>query len=791
MEEETLTIEQPPQQTLTSESEIALFREKIKDRKWRLNNLYYVKDEDGNMVKFEMRPIQEYLHDNLWFFNIIPKARQLGMTTFFCILYLDQVLFNKNKTALIIAHRQEDMKKIFQNKIRFAWDNLHPWLKSIIGEAETDSANELRFPNGSSISVSMSSRSGTVNYLHISEFGYICQKYPEKAKEIVTGSINSVHPKEGSVNMISIESTAAGREGYFYDFCMEADKNKKMGKELSVMDWKLFFFPWWIDEKYSLDDSTLVDGEAEKYFKSLETKYQILLSEGQKRWWVKKKKLNGENMFAEYPSTLDEAFSVSVEGAYYSSQMTKVYEQGRIQTLPVVEGIPVDTYWDLGINDMMIILFVQTVGATIRFVDVYFNNGEGLDHYAKVLQDKKYRYGRHNFPWDIEVKDLSTGKTRKNKLYELGFLNVFVAPKLSIADGIERVRSLFSRFLFDEVKTKKLYDALGNYRKDFDEKLGVFKDSPRHDENSHWCFGPNQLIETKKGFKKISEITPGEYVRDLTGWTRVLDSGVTGVSDTYNFSGIEMTLNHPVLTQNGFVSLDAVRYYDKIVLWNKKEKSLQWMDLILFNTQNQNIEKIGFILKVMQRYLEVTRRLPSTDIYGKKQTIKKFLKDTLFITKMVIRLIMNYRTWSVYQLLPTKKITQTNQKELLKVELPLELQESMQVFGMGPQKGLSFIVNWLKSLGKSVKSLINTVCFARKNIVPIYQRNQNSVVIPVNKKTDVYNLKTESGMFIVNGLVVSNCDAVRVLALTWQGETNMGVDDSDIHDDSNDQSFFG
>ena len=192
MEEETLTIEQPPQQTLANESEIALFREKIKDRKWRLNNLYYVKDEDGNMIKFEMRPIQEYLHDNLWFFNIIPKARQLGMTTFFCILYLDQALFNKNKTALIIAHRAEDMRKIFQNKIRFAWDNLHPWLKSIIGEAETDSANELRFPNGSSISVSMSSRSGTVNYLHISEFGYICQKYPEKAKEIVTGSINSV-----------------------------------------------------------------------------------------------------------------------------------------------------------------------------------------------------------------------------------------------------------------------------------------------------------------------------------------------------------------------------------------------------------------------------------------------------------------------------------------------------------------------------------------------------------------------------------------------------------------------
>jgi len=471
-----------------SQTELETFKEKLQDRKWRLNNLYYVKDEDGNMVKFEMRPIQEYLHDNLWFFNIIPKARQLGMTTFFAILYFDQVLFNKNKTALIIAHRQEDMKKIFQNKIRFAWDNLHPWLKATIGEAETDSANELRFPNGSSISVSMSSRSGTVNYLHISEFGYICQKYPEKAKEIVTGSINSVHPKEGSVNMISIESTAAGREGYFYKFCMEADNNRKAGKELSTMDWKLFFFPWWIDTKYVLEDNSIViDSESEKYFTSLRTKYQIKLTEGQKRWYIKKKQLNDDNMFAEYPSTLDEAFSVAIEGAYYASQMSRVYEQGRIQTVPVVEGVPVDVWFDLGMNDLTVMVFVQTVGATIRFVDLYYNNGEGLAHYAQVLAEKKYRYGKFILPWDVDVKDLSTGVSRKNKLYELGLTNITVAPKLSVQDGIERVRGLFSRFIFDETKTKKLYESLQNYRAEYDDKLGIFKDSPRHDESSHFC----------------------------------------------------------------------------------------------------------------------------------------------------------------------------------------------------------------------------------------------------------------------------------------------------------------
>ena len=123
--------------------EISKLQETVGNRKWRLNNLYYVKDENGNKVLFKMNKVQEYLHDNLWFFNIVPKARQLGITTFFAILYLDQVLFSKNKTAGIIAHRQEDMKKIFKNKIKFAWDNLHPWLKAQIGEPDTNTANEL------------------------------------------------------------------------------------------------------------------------------------------------------------------------------------------------------------------------------------------------------------------------------------------------------------------------------------------------------------------------------------------------------------------------------------------------------------------------------------------------------------------------------------------------------------------------------------------------------------------------------------------------------------------------
>jgi len=477
-----------PDQILT----IQEIKNHLSDRKWRINNLYYIRDERGNKVLFKMNPTQEYIYDNLWFFNIITKARQLGVTTFFCILYLDQVLWNNDKSAGIIAHRQEDLKKIFKSKIKYAVDNLHPWIKEKLGSPNTDNAYELSFPNGSNIFVSMNTRSGTVQFLHISEFAYICQKYPDKAEEIVTGSINSVH----AGCMVSIESTARGSEGKFFDFTMEAERRRKEGQILTPLDFKIFFFPWWLDDRYFLSEETMIPEESKNYFKNLEKQHQITLTEPQQRWYVKKLELNGDKMTQEFPSTLQEAFSVSQEGAYYANQMSKVYTSRRIAQLPIDQNIKVDTYWDLGQNDFNVIIFAQTIGPIIRIVDLYYNHGEGLQHYVQILEEKKYRYGKHVFPFDVNVKELGTGMTRKEQLYAMGMHNIYIAPKLLIADGIEATRRIFPRLWFDEERTQKLYEALVNYRKQWDDKLGQFKDAPLHNESSHFCDALRTLSTT-------------------------------------------------------------------------------------------------------------------------------------------------------------------------------------------------------------------------------------------------------------------------------------------------------
>ena len=148
------------------------------------------KDEDKKKPKEDLvvffrpnRP-QKRLLANLWHRNVILKARQLGFTTLVCILWLDTALFNENMRCGIIAQDRDAAEVIFRDKVKFAYINLPESLRNQMPLAR-DSASELLFGhNNSSIRVATSMRSGTIHRLHISEFGKICAKYPDKAKEV-------------------------------------------------------------------------------------------------------------------------------------------------------------------------------------------------------------------------------------------------------------------------------------------------------------------------------------------------------------------------------------------------------------------------------------------------------------------------------------------------------------------------------------------------------------------------------------------------------------------------------
>lgn len=470
----------------------------LEDPMWRISNLYKIiikgdrEEDEGRedlVIQFKPNRAQRRFIKALWYRNIILKARQLGFTTLICILWLDHALFTPNVRCGIIAHDRDSAEIIFRDKVKFAYENLPPALLEKF-PLKNDNASELRFAhNNSSIRVATSMRSGTIHRLLVSEFGKICAKYPDRAAEVVTGSLPAV-PKNG---IAVIESTAEGREGEFYDMTMRAKAGHDAGKRLSTLDYRFHFFPWWQEPEYRIDPSTVaVSAEEHAYFDELEPKIGRALSPEQRAWYINMRdstySSNPERMWQEFPSTPEEAFQQSTEGCYYTKQIANARKEGRIGRVPYNPAYPVNTFWDIGQNDETAIWFHQKVGAANHFIGYYEKSGEAYSHFVRYILNQPYVYGTHYLPHDADHKrqGKDENKTAEELLQELGLRKTVIVDRTpEIIVGINQTRDAFSTCLFDEVGCKEGLIHLELYRKEWDSRGACWKDNPKHDVHSN------------------------------------------------------------------------------------------------------------------------------------------------------------------------------------------------------------------------------------------------------------------------------------------------------------------
>jgi len=475
---------------------------RLSDPYWRINNLYSIIDKHGRKVKFQLNWAQEQLYREMWYCNVILKARQLGISTFICLLFLDRCLFNDNKAAGVIAHTREDAEYLFK-RIKYAYDNLPKELKDI-KKSTVDSARELVFSNGSSFRVGTSMRGSTLQYLHISEFGKICAKFPDKAQEIITGSLNTLAPGQ----YVFMESTAEGREGYFYDICQQAKALQDESKNLSKLEFRFHFFPWWKEQAYRIGSPITMSQEVLDYFDSLEIQ-GIKLEAEQKWWYGARQATQGEDMLREFPSTPEEAWEQSTEGTYYAKQISYARKENRMCFLPYDDTIPVHTAWDLGYNDSTAIWFFQIAHKEIHVLEYIEGSGESLAHWLGVVKSKPYTYGHHLAPHDILVHEYSTGMTRQASARKLG-INLVPVPKVDVIPGIDAVRSLLGRCWFDNERCASGIKCLENYRKEWDDRHSCWRSKPLHNFASH---GADAFRTLATGLDLVNPIKVDEGAR--------------------------------------------------------------------------------------------------------------------------------------------------------------------------------------------------------------------------------------------------------------------------------------
>lgn len=307
-------------------------------REWRIDNLYKIKNKDGDVVTFKRNRVQLDFDKNRHTRNIILKSRQHGFSTYKAIDALDRTLFTPHSNNLIIAHTIPDAQKIY-SKIEFAWNNLPRFLKLMVYvKSQTAGGLEIGFDRlpgvamkqqpgkiVSTVAVATSGRSGTFSSVHITELSYLDSKEPERAIEVMTGTIPAV-PTNGDCD---IESTARGNYGEFYNLFMSAkDKAPQSNKEF-----KAFFYPWtWDDEELRKITAKQIlyvtQGRGEQWDKF--RAYQQLHNLNDREitcyyyFWVSMG-YKWDRIRSEYPTTAEEAFQADDE-AIFSQETLSQYE---------------------------------------------------------------------------------------------------------------------------------------------------------------------------------------------------------------------------------------------------------------------------------------------------------------------------------------------------------------------------------------------------------------------------------------------------------------------------------
>lgn len=408
-------------------------------------------------LDYTPRPYQKIIHDDESRFKVIVLHRRAGKT----VLAIQQLI----KDMCMCPHKNPRgayIAPLYSQAKRVAWQYLQDFTRPIPGMIFNQSELTAIFPNGARISLLGADNPDNLRgvYLDSVVMDEFAQMQPRMFSEVVRPALAD---RKGSAIFIG---TPQGHNN-FYDLYQKA-KN--------MDDWSRYLLKW--------DDTNILDPEEVQAAKA-------------------------EMQEAEFEQEFECSWSAAIRGAYYAKEMNKAH----IGKVPFDNTIPVITSWDLGMSDSTFIWFWQVVGAEIRAINTMEFQSTGLTEIVREIDKLPYKYSQHILPHDVKVRELGTGKSRKEVLESLG-VNVTVAPSLPLIDGIDATRNMIPRMSFDEDNCSSGIEALKQYRTDYDDKGQVFRTTPLH----NWC---SHASDSARYFA----ITRHET--GFSSWGSSIDYGVT------------------------------------------------------------------------------------------------------------------------------------------------------------------------------------------------------------------------------------------------------------------------
>ena len=421
------------------------------------------------VIPYKPRSLQAELHERLERFNVLVCHRRFGKTVF-AINELIRLALTVDKSRPRLAY----MCPLFKQAKSVAWDMLKEFSRVVPGVVFNEAELRADYPNGGRVQLFGADNYDALRGIYLD--GVVLDEYaqmsPRAWGEVIRPALSD---RKGMAIFIG---TPMGH-GAFYDLYNKADNLKGWHREL-----------------YKASDTHLLDSE------ELDA-------------------MRDEMTDDEYAQELECSWSAAIRGAFYSKELAKIEHQ--IKEVPYDQNLPVITACDLGISDSFVIWYIQESGGEIRVIDCDAYTGMGLPDVIKEMDAKPYKYKQHIAPHDISVRELGSGQSRIEIARKLG-IKYDIAPKMSVQDGINAVRTQIPRMFFDKEKCRYGVEALTQYRTVYDDKRGVFSKAPLHDWSSDYADALRYFCVSKR--KAVVSSQPLDYSkRDGKPQQRQLRSG--------------------------------------------------------------------------------------------------------------------------------------------------------------------------------------------------------------------------------------------------------------------------
>lgn len=379
------------------------------------------------------RPHQVELHQALRRFNIVICHRRFGKTHLAV-----NTLVHKALTCKLKAPRMFYIAPNYSQAKRIAWDIFKQYTSMIPGVEYNEAELRIDIPlNGARIQVLSAENPASIRGIY-ADF-IVLDEYGDMAPSVWSEAVRpALSDRLGGAMFIG---TVKG-QNHFWDMY----ENVRDGND-----------PEWFCALYKASETKIIpESELESA----------------------RKTMSEEAYAAEYECDP----LGGLVGAYFAKEMARAHLEKRIGIVPYDALIPVDTYWDLGMNDAMAIWFCQSVRNQHRMIDYYETSGSSIPDVIAEIRKLRYNYGAFVLPHDASVRDLSTGEARIQHFYRLGCRNVRAVPRVgSKMESINAARVKIGTTWFDLEKCKKGIKALSNYKKSWDEKRQAFSNTPLHD----------------------------------------------------------------------------------------------------------------------------------------------------------------------------------------------------------------------------------------------------------------------------------------------------------------------